>query len=129
MSLIDIQDYLLTFPILHTQDCCTQNTTKNKVRSVVNIFDIAEPRTWSLRTWELWYWARVKMGPGVTSQNGPKQIKAIIMMCRRKWLNIARDIRTETAAVFRDKLVVYDRPHIDIGSKRCLLTVVVTGLH
>jgi hypothetical protein len=49
------------------------------------------------------------MGPGVTSQYESKKINAIIMMCRRKWLNIARDIQAEIAAVFRDRLVAYDR--------------------
>lgn len=109
MSLIDIQDDLLTVPIFHIQTCCTQNTPKTKLWSVANIFGIAEPRTWLLRTWELWYWTRVKMGPGVTSQYESKKINAIIMMCRRKWLNIARDIQAEIAAVFRDRLVAYDR--------------------
>jgi len=124
-----MQDNVLTVPLFHTETCCTQNTPKTKVRSVVNIFGIAKPRTWSLRTWELWYWARVKMGPVLTSQYGPKKIKAITMICRRKWPNITRDIRTETAAVFRDKLVATDSPHIGVESKSYLRTVVVIGLH
>jgi hypothetical protein len=124
-----IQDNLLTVPIFCTQTGCTQNKPKTKVRSAVNTFGIAEPRTLSLRTWELWYWARVKMSPGVTSQYGPVVIKGNHNYVRRIWPIIARDIRTETAAVFRDKLVAYDRPKIDIGSKNCLLTGVVTELH